>query len=441
MALRTNQQPPHILKTHPCNHATIQPRDYQTTRPRDYVTNMTNMTGPLSSLKIIDFSTLLPGPFASMMLADLGADVIRIEAPHRPDMVRHTPPFDGESSTWHAVLNRNKRSLALDLKQPAAIEIVKRLLDPALGGYDILLEQFRPGVMDRLGLDYKTLHALNPGLIYCSLTGYGQTGPYRERAGHDLNYLALSGMMSYSGHTETGPPPLGTQVADIGGGSWGAIMGILTAVIHRQQTGTGQMVDVSMLDMVIAMQAHTISNFLAAGESPAPEEMPLNGGTFYDYYQTKDGRFLAIAALEPKFYVGFCEAIERPDLGRSLPDQDPTRQQTLKAAIQATIEQKTLAEWTAVFANHDVCVEPVLTVPEMVAHPQVQARGLLVTVPRGDGSQQSQIGHPLQFSATAPSYRHTGTAVGAHTSQILAKIGYNREQIDALLEAGVISET
>jgi alpha-methylacyl-CoA racemase len=398
------------------------------------------MTGPLSSLKILDFSTLLPGPFASMMLADLGADVVRIEAPHRPDMVRHTPPFDGEHSTWHSTLNRNKRSLALDLKQPGAIDVVKRLLDPKVGGYDILLEQFRPGVMARLGLDYESLQVVNPGLIYCSLTGYGQTGPYRERAGHDLNYLALSGMMSYSGRAESGPPPLGVQVADIGGGSWGAIMGILAAVIHRQQTGEGQLVDVSMLDMAVAWQAHTASNFLAAGELPAAEEMPLNGGTFYDYYETQDGRFLSIAPLEPKFWAGFCQAIGRPDLTTSGLDSDPAVQQSLKAEIRAVIKQKPLAEWTAVFADHDVCVEPVLTVPEMIENPQVQARGLIVGVPREDGSRQPQVGHPLKFSAAAAEYRHTGTAVGAHTRQILATIGYNREEIDALREAGVISE-
>jgi alpha-methylacyl-CoA racemase len=396
------------------------------------------MTGPLSSLKILDFSTLLPGPFASMMLADLGADVVRVEAPQRPDMVRHTPPFDGEHSTWHSVLNRNKRSLALDLKQAAAIEIVKRLLDPAVGGYDILLEQFRPGVMARLGLDYESLRALSPGLIYCSLTGYGQTGPYRERAGHDLNYLALSGMMSYSGRAESGPPPLGVQVADIGGGSWGAIMGILAAVIHRQQTGEGQLVDVSMLDMAIAWQSHTASNFLAAREVPDAEGMLLNGGNFYDYYETQDGRFLSIASLEPKFWTGFCQAIGRPELAAAGLNSDPAAQQSLKAKIRAAIKQKPLADWTAVFADHDVCVEPVLTVPEMAEHPQVQARGLIVGVPREDGSQQPQIGQPLKFSATPAEYRHAGTAVGTHTRQILATIGYNGEEIDALLEADVV---
>lgn len=374
-----------------------------------------------------------------MMLADLGADVVRIEAPNRPDMVRHTPPFDGEHSTWHSVLNRNKRSLALDLKQPAAIEIVKRLLDPKVGGYDILLEQFRPGVMARLGLAYETLRTVNPGLIYCSLTGYGQTGPYRQRAGHDLNYLALSGMMSYSGRVESGPPPLGVQVADIGGGSWGAIMGILAAVIQRQQTGEGQLVDVSMLDMAVAWQSHTASNFLAVGEVTSAEGMPLNGGIFYDYYETQDGRFLSIAPLEPKFWAGFCQAIGRPELTATGLDPDPAVQQPLKAEIQAVIEQKPLTEWTAVFAKHDVCVEPVLTVPEMLEHPQVQARGLVVGVPREDGSEQPQIGHPLKFSAADAEYRHTGTAVGAHTRQILATIGYNGEEIDALRKVGVVN--
>jgi alpha-methylacyl-CoA racemase len=397
----------------------------------------THMSGPLASLKIVDFSTLLPGPFASMMLADLGADVVRIEAPHRPDLVRQTPPFDGEDSTWHTVLNRNKRSLALDLKQPVAIEIVKRLLEPTSGGYDILLEQFRPGAMARLGLDYETLRLVNPGLIYCALTGYGQTGPYRERAGHDLNYLALSGMMSYSGRTAGGPPPLGVQVADIGGGSWGAVMGILAAVIHRQQTGEGQLVDVAMLDMAVAWQSHTASNFLAAAETPAAEGMSLNGGTFYDYYETEDGRFLTVAALEPKFWAGFCTAIGRPDLTEAAHNQDPAAQQSLKAEVRAVIAQKTVAEWTAVFSQHDVCVEPVLTVPEMAEHPQVQARGLIVGVPRGDGSSQSQIGHPLKFSATSAAYRHTGTAVGAHTAQLLATIGYTQAELDSFQAQGV----
>ncbi|RME48583.1 MAG: CoA transferase, partial [Caldilineae bacterium] len=268
------------------------------------------MPGPLASLKILDFTTLLPGPFASMMLADLGADVVRVEAPHRPDMVRLTPPFDGETSAWHALLNRNKRAIALDLKRPGAAEAVKRLVQT----YDIVLEQFRPGVMERLGIGYDALRAVNPRLIYCAITGYGQTGPYRHRAGHDNNYLSLAGVMSHTGRRETGPVPLGVQVADVGGGSFGAVTGVLAAVIHRSQTGEGQFVDISMFDMSVAWNAVAVAHYLVGGENPDYESMWLNGGSFYDYYRTADGRYLSVGSLEPKFWAGFCEAIERPEL-------------------------------------------------------------------------------------------------------------------------------
>lgn len=393
------------------------------------------MTGPLASLKILDFSTLLPGPFGSMMLADLGADVLRVEAPHRPDMVRFLPPFDGDVSAWHSLLNRGKRSIALDLKRPQAAEVVKRLITD--GGYDIVLEQFRPGVMERLGVGYEALSAINPALIYCAVTGYGQTGPYKERAGHDINYLALSGIMSHSGRKGQGPPPLGVQIADVGGGAFGAVVGILAAVVHRQQTGEGQMVDVSMLDMAVYWHAHAVSHYLVGDDAPQPEGWALNGGGYYDYYETKDGRYLSVGALEPKFWRGFCAAIGRPDLtGRGL-DQSPDNQQALKAEIRAVIRQKTLAEWTAVFAGLDVCVEPVLTVPEMAAHPQVQARGLLTHIPRPDGGSQRQIAPPLKFSRSQHEVPHTGVSLGAQTMQVLGESGYSAAEIEALRDAGV----
>jgi alpha-methylacyl-CoA racemase len=381
------------------------------------------MTTPLSSLKILDFTTLLPGPFATMLLADMGADVVRVEAPHRPDLVRYMPPLDGDISAWHGVLNRNKRAIALDLKQPTAVTLIKRLIAADGGGYDIVLEQFRPGVMDRLGIGYEALRDVNPRLIYVAITGYGQTGPYKERAGHDNNYLALSGLMSHSGRKTGGPPPLGAQIADVGGGSLGAVMGLLAAVIHRQATGEGQMVDISMLDMAVAWQAHIAAHYLVGQETPERESWALNGGSYYDYYATQDGRYLAVGSLEPKFWQGFCAAIGRPDLiGRGL-DQTPNNQQAVKAEIAAEIGQRPFAEWTAVFAHLDVCVEPVLTIPEMLAHPQIQARGLVVDVPKPGGGVQKQIAHPIKFSAGEVAYRGTGTAVGAHTAEVLQQLG------------------
>ena len=391
------------------------------------------MSGPLSTLKILDFTTLLPGPFATMLLADLGADVVRVESPTRPDLVRHKSPTVGDTSAWHAVLNRSKRSLALDLKRPGAAAVVKRLVQR----YDVVVEQFRPGVMDRLGVGYEALQEANPGLIYCAITGYGQDGPYRDRAGHDINYLALAGVASHSGRAHTGPPALGVQVADVGAGSFGAIMGLLAAVVHRQQTGEGQFVDVSMFDGALAWNALAIADALAGAE-PQREATLLNGGTYYDYYRTQDGRYLALGALEPKFWQGFCEAIERPDLvgqGQSLA---PGEQGPLKAEIQKEIDKRSLSAWQEVFAAYDVCVEPVLTAIEALQQEQVEARGLLVDVPHPQGPPQRQVAHPLKFSRCRPVYRHVGPPLGAHGDEVLREAGYEEAEIAALRAAGML---
>lgn len=386
------------------------------------------LPSPLSSLHVLDFSTLLPGPFATMLLADLGADVVRIEAPERPDMARLMPPFDGDASAWHSLLNRNKRAIALDLKQPGAAEVVKRLVQR----YDIVVEQFRPGVMDRLGVGYEALRAANPRLIYCAITGYGQTGPCRDRAGHDLNFMALAGILSHTGRQLSGPPGLGVQVADVGGGSFGAITGILAAVIQRQLTGVGQMVDVSMFDLALAWNSLAAAEYLASGESPTYESGLLNGGGLYDTYRTADGRYLAVAGMEEKFWRGFCQAIDRPDLaGRGL-FGPAAGQPGLKEEIAAVIAQRSLAAWMEIFAPLDVCVEPVLTVAEALAHPHTAARGLLIETPRGDGAAQRQVAHPLRFSASQPAYRHIGPALGEHTTGVLAEAGFSPEEIAAL---------
>ena len=389
------------------------------------------MPGPLASLRILDFTTLLPGPFATMALADMGAAVVRVESPTRPDMVRFLPPYDGDTSAWHGVLNRNKRSLALDLKRPDAADVIRRLV--TTGGYDIIIEQFRPGVMERLGAGYDDLRAANPALIYCALTGYGQTGPLRDRAGHDNNYLALSGALSYSGRRETGPPPLGIQVADIGGGALGALVGLLAAVVHRAATGEGQFVDISMLDMMLAWQAHLISHYLVTGETPGPEEMALNGGRVYDLYETADGRRLSVGSLEPKFWEGFCAAIDRPDLVAPGLSLDPDEQARVKAEVKASILARPLAEWAAVFAPLDVCVEPVLTVPEALAQPHVAARELVIDVPRLTGGAQRQIASPWRFSVGTTGYRHTGAALGAHTAEVLREAGFTETEIENYL--------
>ena len=394
------------------------------------------MAAPLASLKVLDFTSLLPGPYATMVLADLGAAAVRIESANRPDMVRDLQPFDGDISAWHGVLNRNKRSLALDLKRPEATEVVRRLVE---GGYDIVIEQFRPGVMDRLGIGYEALRAINPGLIYGSLTGYGQSGPLRNRAGHDLNYLALSGALSYGGRQETGPSPMGIQVADIGGGAFGALVGLLAAVVHRSVSGQGQYVDISMFDMMVAWQAHLISQTLVGGETPQPESMSLNGGQVYDLYETADQRWLAVGAIEAKFWEGFCRAIERPDLVAPGESADPGQRAWVKDEIRQVMASRALTDWAGLFEPLDVCVEPVLTVPEMLDHPQVVARGLVVDVPRPDGGTQRQVASPWRFSEGSAEYRHAGVALGVDTREVLAGAGYSPEEIEAFISAGVAS--
>ena len=377
------------------------------------------MARPLSSLKILDFTTLLPGPFATMMLADMGADVLRIEAPHLPDTVRSMQPRDSQGlSAWHGLINRNKRSAAFDLKKPESIEIIKKLILK----YDIVVEQFRPGVMARLGLDYETLKAINPRLIYCSITGYGQTGPLRDRAGHDINYLALAGVLSHTGRRDSGPAGLGVQIADIGGGSFGAITGILAAVIQRQVEGIGQQVDISMFDLAVGWNSLAMSEYFVGARVRGFEDMSLNGGSYYDVYQTADGRYLSVGSLEPKFWQQVCVAIARPDLYELGRNWQPEAQQQVRAVLHAAFAQRSLAEWVAIFAGLDACVEPVLTADEVVNHPHTQARDLVIDVPMLNGDTQRQIALPIKFSASEANYMWSGPPVGHHTHEVLHEL-------------------
>ncbi len=393
------------------------------------------MSGPLSSLKILDFSTLLPGPFASLLMADMGAEVLRVESPSRVDLVRLLPPHDQGVAASHAYLNRNKRGIALDLKQAAAVEVIKQLVQE----YDIVLEQFRPGVMDKLGVGYQALKAINPKLIYVSITGYGQTGPYKDRAGHDINYLALSGIADQTGRLDSGPLPLGIQAADIAGGSLHGVVGLLAAVIQRQQTGEGQHVDISMTDCAFSLHAMAGAGYLACGEEPKMESQVLNGGSFYDYYRTRDGRWFSVGSLEPQFMQPFCAAMGRPELAAHGLSPKPEQQRALKQQIQLEFEKRDFAEWSEIFAALDVCVEPMLSLAEAVEHPQLQARQLVVEVPRDGKPAQRQIACPIKFSSALPAPQHIGVPVGAHTAEVLTQLGYSTEQIAQLRAAKVIA--
>ncbi|MGG1677184.1 CaiB/BaiF CoA transferase family protein [Neobacillus sp. NRS-1170] len=369
----------------------------------------------LKGLKILDFSTLLPGPYATMMLADLGAEVLHVESATRPDMLREVLPLDGKDSVNHGYINRSKKSITLDLKKADAIEIVKKLV----AEYDIVLEQFRPGVMERLRLGYDVLKEVNPKLIYCSITGFGQTGPYRHRPGHDNNYLSISGIASYSGRQKGGPAPAGIQIADVAGGSLHGVIGILSAVIYRDRTGEGQWIDISMTDCSFALNATVAPSYLMAGINPKLERTMLNGGTFYDYYETKDGRYFSVGSLEPQFRKLLCEGIGRPDLIELSFSEKQEDIHAFKNEVKNAFLSKTFAEWQKVFAEIEACVEPVLTFAEACEHPQIEGRGMIVEVPRPNGGYQKQIACPIKSTVFKPEYKHIGVELGENNEEIL----------------------
>ena len=383
--------------------------------------------GPLKDVRVLDFSTLLPGPYATMLLADMGAEVLRVESPDRPDLVRAMRPqcrVDDEPLAFsHLHLNRNKGSIALDLKRPAAVEAIKRLVVKT----DVVVEQFRPGVMARLGLDYQTLAAINPRLIYCAITGYGQTGPHRHKAGHDINYLALSGIAGYSGTPDTGPVLSGVQIADIAGGSHQAVMAIQAALLERHQTGQGRYLDISMTDCAFALNALFGAGAVATGQAPAYGETLLNGGSMYGYYRTSDDRYLSVGSIEPQFARVFFEQLGHPEW--LVQAGDPSRQRLLRQQIAEVIAEQPLAVWQQRFADIDACVEPVLTLAEVADSALMQERQMVLALENGDGPPIRQIAPPIKWSqrpATLPS------ALGADTARVLSDLGYGPDEIRAI---------
>jgi crotonobetainyl-CoA:carnitine CoA-transferase CaiB-like acyl-CoA transferase len=386
-------------------------------------------TLPLAGLKVLDLSRLLPGPYATLVLADLGATVDKVEDPEGGDYIRQMPPLREEESGLFYGLNRNKRSLVLNLKAPEGREALKRLVR----GYDVLVESFRPGVMDKLGLGHATLRAENPRLIYCAISGYGQTGPDRLKAGHDLNYVARAGVLAYGGAAEGAPAFPGVQLGDIGGGSLFALVGILAALHERERTGQGRMVDVSMTDGALAFLHMHLAARLFLGEQGQPlrrGQEPLNGGyACYGLYRTQDGRYLAVGALEPKFLAGVCEVLGRPDL---LTDAYDTGEAGARVKEEFTrlFAQQPLAHWRERFASKDVCVEPVLEGDEVLEDPQLRARGLFVEAE--DIQRGRKVIHLLTPLRMGDTPLRPPPALGQDSRKILTEAGFSPEEIEKL---------
>jgi alpha-methylacyl-CoA racemase len=393
------------------------------------------MPGPLSGLKILDFTTLLPGPYATMILADMGADVLRVLSDSYPDMAAFLPPFlpDSNLSCNLAYMGRGKRCMNLNLKTAGAIEIIHRLIKK----YDIVIEQFRPGVMAKLGLSYEDLKKVNPSLIYCSLTGYGQTGPLVGRAGHDINYLARSGLMDYSGTKDNGPSLTGMQIADVASGSNNSVIGILAAVIHRKDTGNGQHIDISMTDGVMAFNSMMATTYLAGAAEPKREQELLNGGSLYDFYETKDGQYISFGGLEAQFFAAFCRIIGREDLAPH--GIIPFNLEQVKKEIRDIFLKKTRDQWTEIFSHVDACVEPVLSLAEAIADENTRAREMIVEFTLPSGKKLKQVANPIKFSDTKLEYRSIGCLAGTHTREVLLEIGFTEENIKNYEKEGVFS--
>jgi len=388
------------------------------------------MTTALEGVRVLDLSRMLPGPYCSMMLADLGAEVIKIEEPKIGDPTRRSPPIVEGQSVPFAQVNRNKKSIAIDLKQAQGRDIFLKLASTA----DCVLEQFRPGVVDRLGIDYAAVAEGNPRIIYCSLTGFGQDGPHRERSGHDLNYLALSGVLGLTTDERGKPVIPGVQVADLAGGMI-AGFAILAALLARERTGRGQYVDVSMFDVMLSMLPIPAAHHFAGNTIPVGGKYVLSGAyPFYNVYETGDGKFMTLGALEPKFWANFCRKVERENLVSRQFDS-AERRAHLFEEVRAIFKSRTQAEWVDLMRDADCCCEPVLSMSKAFEHAQTRAREM---VREAEGSNIKQLGFAYKMSDTPPREASRAPALGEHTAELLAAVGISKEERDRLSKAGII---
>jgi crotonobetainyl-CoA:carnitine CoA-transferase CaiB-like acyl-CoA transferase len=390
--------------------------------------------GLLKELKMLDLSRLLPGPYCSLLLADLGMEVLKIEDPEQGDYMRWMGPSRKKDSAYFLALNRNKKSMVLNLKMKEGKEIIYKLIDT----YDILLEGFRPGVMDRLGIGYQELKKRNPRMIFCSLSGYGQDGPYKERSGHDINYIGLGGILELTGSRGGDPIIPGTQIADIGGGGMMAAIAILAAIVHREKTGQGQCLDVAMHDSVISWLSIHAGKYFMDKELPKRGEMHLSGRyACYQVYPTRDGRHISLGALEPKFWKNFCEAIGREDLILKQFIEGKERVQIIEE-IRELFKTKSQREWIEFFKNADACLEPILTLEEVFQHPQVLHRKMVMEYEHPVEGKTRQVGNPIKSSQFPFEIRNPSPAWGEQTIEVLKAIGYSEEEIKHFKEVKAI---
>jgi len=381
----------------------------------------------LEGIRILDLSRLLPGPYCTLLLADMGAEVIKVEEPGRGDYLRSLAPFENEVSAAFELLNRGKKSIALNLETRQGQMILHKLAATA----DVLLESFRPGTTKKLGCDFESIREVNHRIVYCSLTGFGQTGPYKDLPGHDINFLALSGFLSLNGKTEPVVPAL--QVGDLAGGMLAALT-ITTALIARQNRSEAQFIDASMLDallswLTIPLALHRSENAsMLAGDRP-----------YYRVYRTRDSGYLTVAAIEPQFWEELCRLISRPDL---LPDQhspEPRRTEVIEA-IQSVLAQKTSREWFTIMRQHKLPCAPMLTLDGVLNDPHARERHMLIEKDRLTRGL-TYVGSPCKITGLDAVDLFPSPKLGQHTTELLKKVGYAEREIADILQKGIVQQS
>ena len=391
---------------------------------------------PLEGIKILDLSRLAPGPFCSMMLGDMGADVLLVEAPAGGKLapaLAGARSQDVEKVAAYNMMSRNKRSIVLNLREQDAREIFYKLAETA----DVVLEGFRPGVVKRLGVDYDSLKERNPRLVYCSLSGFGQTGPYSQLVGHDINYISVGGALSMIGWPDQPPAIPMNIIADFAGGGMHAAYGILAALLARERTGRGQYVDIAMSDGVLYLLASMVGNVLMGGASPSRGATVLNGAVpHYNVYQCNDGGWISIGSLEPHFFVNLCKVMQ---CEQYIPHQyDAAKREEIAAHFRTQFATKSRDEWFEILRQTDICAAPVLSLEEALRDPHNLAREMVIDVEHPTLGTVKHIGIGTKLSDTPGSVRSTAPLAGQHTDAVLASIGYDASAISTLKDRGIV---
>ena len=392
------------------------------------------MYQPLAGIKILDCTRLLPYQYCTMLLGDLGAEVLKVEEPREGDYGRWGDGARTYESDAFVMANRNKKSMKLNLKHDKGKEILKKLAVE----YDVLIESFRPGVMDRLGVGYEDMKQVNPAIIYCSTTGFGQTGPYRRMVGHDINYLGYSGILAWTGEHTGRPVVPGIPIGDMAGGGLVTAMAVLSALVGRERTGKGQYIDVGQADVLLSLNIRNTAEVLARRKGRTARPVDVRGLSLcYNTYKTSDDKFVALGAVEPKFWSNFCKTVGKEEWVENhlLRYEDGSE---MTEALKTLFASKSRDEWEKIFKDVESCITPVLTPDEALENEHYKERGMIFTMDDPDRGEILQIGFPAKFSDELNFKRSPAPFFGQHTDEVLAGIGFTKQEIEELRNEGVI---